>query len=145
MHSAFPGYKSVIRGVIDPERGEQEMMPAAETRESAACRRLRPEQSLYSLIQDQVSCLSQPGDFVVILFAGAFSAARAWLTVPRHWVFMDARRILDAPIWQKKTTLTQFGNAALRAGTSDELSGKSAWAAVMVASFVLEIRNTHPL
>lgn len=81
-------YESVSGDVKNPDRDERLMVAATERRKLRAARRLRSEQKTNSRLRELVSCLTNPGGFVVDLFAKVFSTVVACLTVPQYRVFV---------------------------------------------------------
>lgn len=57
-------------------------------RRTVSTRALRPEQKSVHLLMELMSRFSQPGDIVVDLFSGTFSAALAAMLIPEHRLFV---------------------------------------------------------
>lgn len=62
------------------------MLLASHIGMKTAARRLRPKQKAHSMLRKLSVCFSQPGNRVVDLSEGIFSAAVVSFTVPRHWL-----------------------------------------------------------
>lgn len=86
VSSAYPAFKNIINNVMWLLPGEQVRVPTKEN-PSKTCA-LRAEQKPVHLLRELVSRFSQPGDYVVDLFAGTFSTAHACFTLPQHRKFV---------------------------------------------------------
>ena len=105
VHSSYPAVKHIIDNVPrlapgeqvrvrmtgeytdDDEHGDNPSASSSATSESASMP-LRTEQKPKPLLQEIISRYTQPGDKVLDLFAGTFSAAIAALSLPKHRVFI---------------------------------------------------------
>jgi len=83
--SNYPGFKNVVNNVNRLLPGEQVRVPKVGS--DATCA-LRPEQKSLALLKELIARFSQPGDLVVDLFAGTFSAAIACFSLPNHRRFV---------------------------------------------------------
>lgn len=111
------------------------VVAAAESGKAKAARRLRPEHSPNSLLQQQASRLSQAVHLVSGLFSGTFSTEASFFTVPRHrvcWVGgISGVRLCD-----ERNRVETVCKSCPDAGTNIEPSGDEAKAATRVISFV---------
>lgn len=120
----FPAYKNVNSEVRAPERPV--LVAAMESREARAARRLRPDKKSSSLLLEQVSRLSQPGQLIVVLFVKLFLKAVDRFMLLRHRVFLGGETDLECFRVAKAAAGRQFAEAAYSAGTVVELSREEA-------------------
>lgn len=81
-----------MSGVCDPQHDERTVADWSNTGKRKVVKRLRLEQTSYFLLRKLLSCFGQPGDFILDLYVGTFSAAVPFFIVPRHRVFVGCKR-----------------------------------------------------
>lgn len=115
VSSSFKGFQNVVNNVKGLLPGEQVRVPQASGKGTVA---LRAEQKPVALLKELISRFSNPGDFVVDLFAGTFSTAHACLELPFSRSFVGCEQDLNCFELARAHTIRKVAFYALN-NTSD--------------------------
>lgn len=102
VQSSYPAYRNVIDNIRAPEPSEIIRINRRKF--------LRPQQKPILLLKELISRFSQPGDFVVDLFAGTFTTARTCFSLTQHRVFIGSEIDNHCRKLVAKKTIDAFAN-----------------------------------